>query len=106
MSEIITYNKLVRDKIPEIIKESGGKPTVHIANKREHWRFLKQKLKEEVDEFLKKSNKEELADILELIYAISDFKKLGRKELEKIRKGKEKKRGGFKKRIILDKVRK
>jgi predicted house-cleaning noncanonical NTP pyrophosphatase (MazG superfamily) len=65
---------------------------------------LKQKLKEEVEEFLKTPNKEELADILEVIYAICDFKKIEKKELEKLRKKKIKERGGFKKRIILDEI--
>jgi predicted house-cleaning noncanonical NTP pyrophosphatase (MazG superfamily) len=73
------YNKLVRDKIPEIIKRKGKKPIIHVANKKEYWQALKQKLKEEVEEFLKTPNKEELADILEIIYAICDFKKIDKK---------------------------
>lgn len=66
-------------------------------------RFEK-KLKEEVKEFLKKPGKEELVDILEVIYAICAFKKFDKKGLENLRKRKEKERGSFKKRIILDKV--
>jgi predicted house-cleaning noncanonical NTP pyrophosphatase (MazG superfamily) len=65
---------------------------------------FKKKLKEEVEEFLKTSNIEELVDILEVIYAICDFKKIDKKELEKLRKKKAKERGRFKKRIILDEV--
>jgi predicted house-cleaning noncanonical NTP pyrophosphatase (MazG superfamily) len=98
------YNKLVRDKIPEIVKKEGQIPVIRVANKKEYWQALKQKLKEEVEEFLKRSNKEELADILEIIYAICDFKKIDKKELEKLRKKKAKERGGFKKRIILEEV--
>jgi predicted house-cleaning noncanonical NTP pyrophosphatase (MazG superfamily) len=98
------YNKLIRDKIPEIIRKKGKEPIIHIANKKEYWQYLKQKLKEEVDEFLKRGDKEELADILEMIYAICDFKKIDKKELEKLRRKKAEKRGKFKKRIILEKI--
>jgi predicted house-cleaning noncanonical NTP pyrophosphatase (MazG superfamily) len=98
------YKKLVRDKIPEIIEKEGRKPIFHIANKKEYWNALKLKLREEAEEFFEKPNMEELADILEVIYAICDFKKISKKELEKLRKKKEKERGGFKKRIVLDEV--
>jgi predicted house-cleaning noncanonical NTP pyrophosphatase (MazG superfamily) len=98
------YNKLVRDKIPEIIKRDGNKSITHIADDQEYWEKLKEKLKEEVDEFLKNSTKEEIADILEVIYAICDFKKIDRQKLELLRKKKAKKRGEFRKKIILDEV--
>lgn len=96
------YNKLVRDRIPEIIKNSGSTPITHIADDEEYWEKLKEKFKEEVNEFLKSPTKEELADVLEIIYAICDFKNISRQELEIIRKKKAKKRGSFRKKIILD----
>jgi len=96
------YDKLVRDKIPERIKRSGDTVITHIADGEEYWEKLKEKLKEEVNEFLAKSSDEELADILEVISAICDFKKINKKGLENLRKKKAKERGGFKKRIILD----
>ena len=96
--------KLIRDKIPEIIKKTGKNPVMHTASNKEYWEKLKEKLKEEVDEFLGESNEEELADILEVIYAICDFKKIDKEKLELLRKEKDKKRGGFKDRIILDSV--
>ena len=96
------YNKLVRDKIPEIIKQKGKAPTTHIADDEEYWQKLKEKLKEEVNEFLKHGNEEELADILEIIYAICDFKKIDKQKLEMLRKKKAEKRGSFKDKIILD----
>ena len=98
------YNKLVRDKIPEIIKQKGKIPTTHIADNEEYWQSLKKKLREEIDEFLKESNKKELSDILEVIWAICDFKEIEKQDLENLRKKKAKQRGGFKKRIILEEV--
>lgn len=98
------YNKLVRDKIPEIIKNKGKNPVTHIADEEEYWIKLKEKLKEETEEFLKEDNEEELADILEVIENICYFKKINKEKLEDIRKSKAEKRGEFKKRIILERV--
>jgi predicted house-cleaning noncanonical NTP pyrophosphatase (MazG superfamily) len=99
------YNKLIRDKIPDIIKQEGKVPTTHIANNEEYKNKLHEKLKEEIDEFLEKPSNEELADILEVIYAISDLDNVKKEELETIRKEKALERGSFKNRIILDEVR-
>lgn len=99
------YNKLVRDKIPEIIKKDNKTPITHIADEEEYWNKLKEKLKEEVDEFLKESTEEELADILEVIYALRDHMKIDKERLEEIRENKTQKRGAFKKKIILDETR-
>lgn len=98
------YSKLVRDKIPELIKQKGHNPITHIANKEEYWKKLKEKLKEEINEFLEDSDEEEIADILEIIYAICNFKKINIKQLELLRKKKADKRGIFKEKIILDEV--
>ena len=56
-------SKLVRDKIPEIIRENGKEPIIHIADNKEYWEKLKSKLKEEVDEYFINDSEEELADI-------------------------------------------
>ncbi len=98
------YNKLVRDKIPKILKGKRLKIKKHIADDEEYWNKLKEKLKEEVDEFLTDSNEEELIDILEVIEAIYKFKNIDKKELNKIKRNKIKERGKFKKRIILDEI--
>ena len=98
--------KLVRDKIPEIIKGENAIPIIRVADKDEYWEKLKEKLKEEVEEFLRDESDEELADILEVIYAICEFKGLGKDDLERIRKEKAKERGAFKNRIILEGIKK
>ncbi|MFA5966918.1 MAG: nucleoside triphosphate pyrophosphohydrolase [Patescibacteria group bacterium] len=96
------YDKLVRDRIPEIIKEKGGKFTSHIANEQEYWQKLKEKLQEEVDEFKQGENREEVADILEVLEAICDFKGWDKSELQILKDKKAESRGGFKERIILE----
>ena len=96
------YNKLVRDKIPEILEEKGIKYKIHIADKKEYWEKLKEKLLEEIKEFSKSKSIDEFADILEVLDAIKDFKKFDKKKLEMIKRKKAKERGGFKKRIILE----
>jgi len=96
------YNKLVRDKIPEYIKNKGGAPIFHIADEKEYWLKLKEKLTEEVNEFLESENVEELADILEVFEAIRDYKKFPAGKIKEIKRKKLKERGGFKDKIILD----
>lgn len=100
------YHKLVRDRIPEIIKLRGGCPVVRTADESEYWDKLREKLKEEVGEFLEAgddaSRKEELADILEVIQAIACHLKCEQTELEALRIKKAEERGGFGGRVILD----
>lgn len=96
------YNKLVRDKIPEYIRSKGGIPVIHIANDKEYWEKLKEKLQEEIKEFDKSETIEEMADIQEVIDAMCSYKKFNRKKLELMKKKKAKERGGFKKKIILE----
>ncbi len=98
------YHKLVRDSIPEIIKNKGQKAVTHIAEDKEYWQELLTKLQEEVEEFGQEPSPEELSDILEVINAIADFQGYDREELEQIRQKKQQERGGFEKRIILERV--
>lgn len=98
------YNKLVRDKIPDIIKKSNSIPVVHIAEGAEYWEKLKEKLREEVDEFRVEPSVKELADILEVIDAICDFKHFNKQELIHLKHQKAIERGKFRNRIILEKV--
>ena len=98
------YNKLVRDKIPEIISADDRNPVTRILNEEEYISELNIKLQEEMKEYLEDNNVEELADIVEVIYGILDYKNVSLEEFESIRLRKVEKRGAFKERIFLEKV--
>ena len=94
------YNKLVRDAIPDMITAQGEKPNIRILEDAEYRDCLSRKLDEEVREFHQENNLEELADILEVVYALAELNG-GREELEQIYTKKHEARGGFAKRIFL-----
>ena len=94
--------KLVRDRIPEIIKAEGRAPKTRIANDAEYYDFLVKKLDEEVAEFKQQRNAEELHDILEVLHAIANHNNISAADLEQKRKQKAEERGSFKKKIILE----
>ena len=96
------YNKLVRDKIPEIIASDNGKTcTTRIMEDNEYLESLNTKLQEELKEYLESGEVEELADLEEVLRAILDVKKVSYQDFERIRNGKNEKRGSFKKKIFL-----
>jgi len=97
------YNKLVRDKIPEIIESNWEKVIIHIADKEEYQQKLQEKFYEEGEELFSWTNvAEELADVLEVVYAIGDLHWFSQEEIEKIRLEKLEKKGWFSKKIILE----
>jgi predicted house-cleaning noncanonical NTP pyrophosphatase (MazG superfamily) len=96
------YNKLVRDKIPEYIKSKGDTPIIHIADDEEYWEKLKEKLQEEIKEFVENEAIEEMADIQEVLDAMCNYKKFDKEELLSAKEKKAKERGSFKKKIILE----
>lgn len=98
------YNKLVRDRIPEIIEETGKKFYCHTAEEEEYLKTIKDKINEEVEEFYENPCVEEMADILEVLNALRDYYGFSEDEVEKARMEKNRKRGAFKNRIILEKV--
>ena len=75
---------------------------MHIADDAEYWQKLKEKLLEEIEEFSKDESIEELADILEVLDAIADYKKFEKEDVGRIKEKKSEERGRFEKRIILD----
>ena len=97
-------SKLVRDKIPSIIKNAGDPPTTHIAGDQEFVDALKAKLLEEVNEYIESKDPEELADILEVVHTLAKDHHLDPDQLEQLRQKKLGQKGGFDKRIILDQV--
>ncbi len=96
------YNKLVRNKIIEIIKKDGVKPSYHIATSADYLIKLKEKLLEEVGEFNEAESLEEMADIFEVIYAILTEKGWNVEQVVALQKKKREDRGGFEKKIILE----
>ena len=99
------YHKLVRDRIPEIIRESGKNCTTSVLEMADYITMLDAKLNEELLEYQESKSMEELADLLEVIRAAAAARGSSIEEVERIRKEKAAKRGGFEKRILLLEVR-
>ena len=98
---IKTYNKLVRDLIPDIIENSGKQCRTRILSDDEYLEKLDAKLDEELEEYHKDKNIEELADLLELIRTAAVARGYTLEDLESVRAEKSKQRGGFEKKILL-----
>lgn len=96
------YNKLVRDKITDIIEADGRVAKYRILDNSEYRQELNKKLQEEVKEYLEDNNVEELADIVEVIYGILSSMNVSIQEFEEIRINKQEKRGAFEKKIYLE----
>ncbi len=101
MMAVKVYNKLVRDKIPEIIEADGRSCKTEILSKEEYLKMVDAKLDEELAEYHKDQNIEELADLLEVIYAAAQARGYSVEELERVRVAKVEKRGAFQKRFLL-----
>ncbi len=95
------YHKAVRDKIPEIIKESGKSCTVKTISDEEFLAELEKKLGEELKEYLDSKATEELVDIMEVVYRIADLRGTDTDSLEKARIEKNKMRGAFENNLFL-----
>jgi len=95
------HDKLVRDRIPEIVTASGARPETRVADPVEYRALLRAKLVEEVQEFLQDENPAELADILEVIHALGQDLGMDSDELERRREKKVTERGSFSTRTVL-----
>jgi len=98
------YNKLVRDKIPEVLQNEGKIYSCHIANDDEFLLKLKDKMTEELQELYEDPCPEEMADVLEVLYTIASEMNLDIAEVHKAMSKKGKAKGRFRERIILEKV--
>jgi predicted house-cleaning noncanonical NTP pyrophosphatase (MazG superfamily) len=103
------YMKLVRNRIPTIIEDSGKVPIYRELNDDEYEFFLRRKLREEVDEYLAaetdRDGIEELADMLEVMYALTHIHGKQPADMLEAKARKKRQRGGFDKRILLIDVR-
>lgn len=104
MKQIKTYNKLVRDRIPQIIEAGGGSCTTEILDEKAYAAMLDAKLGEELGEFLESHAAEELADLLEVMRAAARLHGWQWEQIEAIRREKHALRGGFDERILLKEV--
>ena len=98
------YNKLVRDRIPEIIEASGKSCVTEILSDEAYLRMVEAKLDEELAEYHSDQNVEELADLLEVIYAAAMARGYTLEQLESVRAAKAEKRGAFANKILLKEV--
>lgn len=103
-----TYNKLVRDRIPEVISGTGKTFSTRILDNKEYIKELKNKSFEELEEYVNAENNddaiEELADLLEIIHALAECHGASFERVEEERQKKAEKRGGFKEKIFLIEV--
>lgn len=91
--------KLVRDRIPEIIRNDGKTPIIEILSNDEYLNELDMKLNEEVAEYQADKSIEEMADVLEVLFAICEARGHSVEDLLQVREMKREKRGGFMDRI-------
>lgn len=101
----VSYDKLVRDRIPEIIESHGDVAITYTADVAEYRQRLRVKLVEEVKEYLESGESEELSDILEVIHAITALDGVPREQLQLLQTKKRDERGGFEGRIVLKETR-
>ena len=100
----IKYHKLVRDRIPEIIKKTGKTCIYSVLSQEDYITMLDQKLNEELAEYQEDKSIEELADLLEVMTAVAIARGSSIEELDAIRQKKKEERGGFEKKLLLEEV--
>lgn len=101
----VRYHKLVRDRIPQIIRQSGKECVTAVLPEAEYLALLDEKLNEELAEYQQSKSMEELADLLEVIRAVARARGSSIEQVEEIRRQKAEARGTFEDRILLEEVR-
>jgi len=101
---VTRYGKLVRDRVPEVLKRAGVEPVTHVADDSEFFDRLIDKLREETGELAAHATAEELADVLEVVSALREALGLSDDEMERARSDKAEQRGRFSKRIVLERT--
>lgn len=108
MEKTKVYDKLVRDKIPEVIEKNGETAITRILDDNEYRRELLWKLQEEVNEVMNSTSKEqlieELADVLEVLKSIAKLENKTMADVMEAAQQKKLVKGGFEKRIYLEKT--
>ena len=99
------YDKLIRDRIPEIIESDGKTCVTEVLSTEQYLQKLDAKLNEELAEYQESKSLEELADLLEVMRAVVKARGWTLEELEQVRADKAAKRGGFEARLLLKEVR-
>ncbi len=101
----IYYRKLVRDRIPQRIKESGGQCKIKILSNLEFKKELLKKAEEEANGLSNAATKKEIiaemGDLLDVLQEVKKSFKISPRELEKSRKEEIKRKGVFQKNIYL-----
>ncbi|MEU6757752.1 nucleoside triphosphate pyrophosphohydrolase [Streptomyces sp. NPDC046685] len=100
---MLTEGKLVRDRIPQIIRADGAEPEIYVTDPAEYRQRLRAKLTEEVAEYMEADEThapEELADVLEVAFALAADLGVDPSQLEQLRAAKDEQRGGFSERIV------
>jgi predicted house-cleaning noncanonical NTP pyrophosphatase (MazG superfamily) len=101
---VTEYDKLVRDRIPEIVRENDEIPVTHVAEGEEYRTRLREKLCEEAEEFRESGDPAELADVMEVLAAIREAEDLDAAVVERLREEKTDERGGFADGVVLETV--
>jgi len=101
---VTEYDKLVRDRIPEIVRENDETPVTHVAEGEAYRERLREKLCEEAEEFRESGDPAELADVMEVLAAIREAEDLDAAEIERLREEKADERGGFADGVVLERV--
>ena len=96
-----SYNKLVRDNMPRLIKESGRECSYRIMNDREYFEALLDKVVEEIEEYRTSGNEEEIADVYEVMDCLVQFKEYEPMHIDYLRLIRKEARGSYKDRVLL-----